>query len=89
MDTPKLLLTVNLWTLMGQPSPEDEWTLAEKLAAIRAAGFPAVTGGAEAGPGFDALLRTHGLRYAGFFDAKDPAGFAGKSAPVDGSTTAR
>lgn len=39
---PLLRHVANLWTLMGYPSRESEWTLDQKLAAIREAGFDGV-----------------------------------------------
>lgn len=39
---PVLRHIANLWTLIGHPAPEREWTLAEKLNAIREAGFDGV-----------------------------------------------
>ena len=39
---PKLRHIANLWTLMGHPSAEEEWTLEAKLQAIKDAGFDGV-----------------------------------------------
>ena len=39
---PILRHIANLWTLMGHPTPESEWTLDQKLDAIKAAGFDGV-----------------------------------------------
>lgn len=39
---PILRHIANLWTLIGHPSSEDEWTLDRKLIAIREAGFDGV-----------------------------------------------
>ena len=39
---PVLRHIANLWTLMQHPSTEDEWTLGEKLRAIKEAGFEGV-----------------------------------------------
>jgi hypothetical protein len=39
---PTLRHIANLWTLMGHPTPASEWTLDEKLDAIKAAGFDGV-----------------------------------------------
>ena len=38
------MLCASLWSLSGHPSPAREWTLDRKLAAIRQAGFDAVSG---------------------------------------------
>jgi hypothetical protein len=42
MKKPMLRHIANLWTLMGHPSETEEWTLDEKLRAIREAGFHGV-----------------------------------------------
>ncbi len=45
---PVLRHIANLWTLMNHPSCESEWTLDEKLQAIREVGFDGVCGAASA-----------------------------------------
>jgi hypothetical protein len=40
--TPKLRHIANLWTLMNHPSKENEWSLQQKLQAIKEAGFDGV-----------------------------------------------
>jgi hypothetical protein len=62
---PAIVFTANLWTLEGHPSPRREWSLARKVRAVADAGFDAVT--ARASAELAALLRTHGLRFMGFF----------------------
>ncbi len=42
MSAPVLRHIANLWTLVGHPAPEREWSLAEKLRAIKNAGFDGV-----------------------------------------------
>src|SRR5262245_9726390 len=42
MSKPVLRHIANLWTLMGHPSREHEWSLEQKLSAIREAGFDGV-----------------------------------------------
>jgi sugar phosphate isomerase/epimerase len=42
MNQPVLRHIANLWTLMGKPARDNEWTLDEKLAAIKEAGFDGV-----------------------------------------------
>ncbi|HEX3628742.1 MAG TPA: xylose isomerase [Verrucomicrobiae bacterium] len=42
MKKPILRHVANLWTLVGHPSRESEWSLAEKLSAIKEAGFDGV-----------------------------------------------
>lgn len=63
MSKPILRHIANLWTLMGHPSKQDEWSLDEKLRAIRAAGFDGVcwAGSPELRDG----CRAHGLIFVG------------------------
>ncbi len=61
----------NLWTLMGHPLRAAEWTLEEKLAAIKAAGFDGVCWGAS--EELCAGLRRHGLMFVGGIGAGDTA----------------
>ncbi|HKW31161.1 MAG TPA: xylose isomerase [Verrucomicrobiae bacterium] len=42
MKTTVLRHIANLWTFMGHPSPEKEWSLEQKLRAIKEAGFDGV-----------------------------------------------
>jgi len=63
---PKLVMTADLWTLAEHPSAETEWTLEEKCRAIKAAGFDAVSGFADAR--MPRLTESLGLRFAGLFD---------------------
>ncbi|HEV2435215.1 MAG TPA: xylose isomerase [Verrucomicrobiae bacterium] len=42
MKTPVLRHIANLWTFLGHPSPENEWSLEQKLRAIKEAGFDGV-----------------------------------------------
>lgn len=46
---PILRHVANLWTLVQHPSKENEWSLDDKLAAIKEAGFDGVTWGPVAG----------------------------------------
>lgn len=41
-EQPRLILCATLWSLAGHPSPGREWSLARKLAAVKAAGFDGV-----------------------------------------------
>lgn len=62
---PHLRTYANLWTLWDHPAPgAGEWTLAEKVAAARAAGFDGVMG--DAGMGLGALARAEGLAFLAF-----------------------
>lgn len=60
---PVLRHIANLWTFMEHPTRESEWTLDEKLAAIKEAGFDGVcwSGSAELQEG----VRRHGLMFVG------------------------
>lgn len=70
---PRLRLAATLWTLAQHPSEAREWSLARKVAAIKAAGFEGVQ--AAARPELPSLLQAHGLALLGAFDASDPARF--------------
>lgn len=69
MKPPRIIFVANLWTLDGHPSPRREWPLARKVRAVAEAGFDAVN--APPSPELTRLVRAHGLRYLGFFAAKD------------------
>ena len=74
LNEPKLVVAINPWTLWGHPTPENEWSLEERFAAIRKAGFDAVTCRSTL-PDVKELLKKYELRYGGFFDAHDPTEF--------------
>lgn len=60
MNRPVLRHVANLGTLVEHPSKETEWSLDEKLAAIKEAGFAGVTWalrGQEEGIGAATLVR--------------------------------
>ena len=63
MTRPVLRHIANLWTLMGHPSKEAEWSLDKKLSEIKAAGFDGVcwAGSPELREG----TRRHGLIFVG------------------------
>jgi hypothetical protein len=63
MPRPILHHIANLWTLMGHPSKEGEWSLEQKLQAIKEAGFDGLcwAGSPELGEG----ARRHGLIFIG------------------------
>ncbi len=63
---PKLRFALNLWTLVGHPSGVNEWTLDEKLHAVKAAGFDAVNSFAL--PAITSRLPGLGLGFAGGFN---------------------
>ena len=70
---PVLRHIANLWTLMGHPTPADEWTLDRKLAAIKEAGFDGVcwAGSRELYEGAQRL----GLIFVGGMASGDEAAF--------------
>jgi sugar phosphate isomerase/epimerase len=63
MSKPVLRHVANLWTLMGHPSPENEWSLEQKLSAIKEAGFDGVCWGVIAH--LKEGLERHGLFFLG------------------------
>lgn len=63
MPPPILRHIANLWTLIEHPTKETEWSLDEKLAAIKEAGFDGVTWGPI--PGLKEGLERHGLMFLG------------------------
>ena len=60
---PLLRHVANLWTLIGYPSRENEWTLERKLKAIREAGFDGVCWAPS--PELHQGVRRHGLIFVG------------------------
>ena len=73
-SAPRIRFLANLWTLWDHPSAESEWTLEEKVRAIKEAGFDGINYHASAELG--ALLKEYELEFGGLFDANDPAEFA-------------
>lgn len=75
MPAPILRHIANLWTFMEHPSKEREWTLEQKLSAIKAAGFDGVcwAGSAVLHEG----CRRHGLIFVGGMASGDKAAFPG------------
>lgn len=73
MNKPVLRHIANLWTLMGHPSKSAEWSLDEKLRAIKAAGFDGVcwAGSPELRDG----CRKHGLLFVGGMASGNAADF--------------
>ncbi len=71
---PALVVTANLWTLAGHPSPRREWSLARKVREVAEAGFDAIT--APATSELTDLIRENRLRFMGFFSSSDPKEFA-------------
>ena len=73
-SVPEIRFVANLWTLEQHPSEQNEWSLAEKVAAVKEAGFDGVNwrGSAE----LKKLLAQYSLEFSGLFDADDPADYA-------------
>lgn len=65
----RLILCASLWSLSAHPSPRREWPMDRKLAAVRAAGFAAVSG--PPGIALTARAEAHGLHRLGVFIAPD------------------
>jgi hypothetical protein len=63
MSKPILRQFANLWTLMQHPSAEAEWSLDQKLQAMREAGFEGMNWGPV--PGLKEGLRRHDLFFLG------------------------
>ena len=63
-----------LWSLAQYPSPEKEWTLEQKVAAVKQAGFDGVASGAN--PNLPPLLKKYGLLVTGFISTGKIAEFA-------------
>jgi hypothetical protein len=73
MSKPVLRHVANLWTLVEHPSRENEWSLDEKLRAIKDAGFDGVCWGAI--PGLKEGLKRHGLFFLGGMSSGKAAEF--------------
>ncbi|MFN0128208.1 MAG: hypothetical protein ACKV19_16150 [Verrucomicrobiales bacterium] len=65
--TPKIVFIANLWTLVGHPSAQTEWSLERKFQAVKEAGFDGVNW--RGSPEIAEFLKSHGLRFSGLFDA--------------------
>jgi hypothetical protein len=68
---PQLVLCATTWSMIGWPTPRREWSAAQKLRAIRIAGFDGVC--AFITPELKALADDLGLRLMSGFDAKSVA----------------
>ncbi|MCX6952852.1 MAG: xylose isomerase [Verrucomicrobia bacterium] len=72
LPTPSLIMCATTWSMIGWPSPRREWSVAQKLRAIKKAGFDGVC--AFITPEMKALAADLGLRLMSGFDAKTAAG---------------
>ena len=70
---PVLRQIANLWTLMGHPSQQQEWTLDRKLHAIHEAGFDGVCWAPS--PELTEGANRHGLIFVGGMATADAAEF--------------
>lgn len=69
---PTLKILINFWTLWNQKNADgSEWTLDQRLQAVKDAGFDAYTCPADT-PGLADALKKHGLRFGAAFDAASP-----------------
>src|ERR1043166_7486950 len=65
----------NLWSLVGHPSPETEWSLERKIRAVAEAGFDGIT--TRLTPEHRRLAEKYGLKHlVGFISSSDPDEFA-------------
>jgi len=67
--SPVLRHIANLWSLVGYPSPKKEWSLVEKLRAVKAAGFDGFT--TQLTPEHAELGERLGLIRVGYFSSGD------------------
>ena len=71
VSAPQLVICATTWSMIGYPSPKREWSMEEKLRAIRTAGFDGVC--AYITPEMATAARKLGLRLMSGFDAKSVA----------------
>jgi hypothetical protein len=74
MSKPVLRHVANLWTLIQHPSREKEWSLSEKLSAIKEAGFDGICWGPI--PGLKDGLQSAGLFFLGGMSSGKAAEFS-------------
>ncbi|MGW8182290.1 MAG: sugar phosphate isomerase/epimerase family protein, partial [bacterium] len=73
MSKPVLRQFANLWTLMQHPSADTEWTLDQKLASMKDAGFDGITWGPISG--LKEGLSQHRLKFMGGMSSNEPRRF--------------
>jgi hypothetical protein len=72
---PSIIHIANLWSLIGHPTRQREWTLERKIRAVAAAGFDGITTALT--PAHRQLAEQHGLRHLlGFISSSEPDQFA-------------
>lgn len=69
--TPRLVMCASTWSMIAHPTPRREWTVAQKLDAIKAEGFDGVC--AFISPEIQAGARQRGLELMSGFDCSDLA----------------
>lgn len=73
MHRPILRHIANLWTFMGHPTKDNEWSLNQKLAVIKATGFDGVCWAGS--PELAAGCKKHGLIFVGGMASGNAADF--------------
>ena len=73
MNRPLLRHIANLWTLVQHPSKEAEWSLEQKLRAIKEAGFDGVCWAGS--PELHEGAKRHGLIFVGGMSSGKAADF--------------
>ena len=68
VSAPQLVMCATTWSMIGYPSPKREWSVPQKLRAIKAAGFDGVC--AFITPEIASLAGKLGLRLMSGFDAR-------------------
>ncbi len=74
-NTPKIVHMANLWSLVGYPPKKKEWDIERKIAAIKEAGFDAIT--TLLTPKLARLARKYDLGVVGFFSSAKMNEFRG------------
>ena len=62
------------WSLVQYPSPSKEWTVEQKIADAKQAGFDGVAAGAM--PELPPVLKKYGMLVTGYISSGKPAEFA-------------
>jgi len=81
MESPRLLVLINVWTFANQRNPAGEkWSIDQKLDAVVENQFDALSTNAANAEGLKEKIEARGLRFGGAFDAGAPEEFADKIA---------
>lgn len=73
MQPPRIRHTLNLWSIQGYPSKENDWNLEQKLEAIKESGFDAITTNLTSE--HRKFCEKLGLDMIGFISTGDPKAF--------------